>query len=35
VLPVGTQVQGQFWYLDPADPVGVGLSDAIEFTVEP
>jgi len=35
LLPVGAQAWGQFWYLDPLDPVGVGLSDAIEFTVGP
>ena len=35
LLPVGTQVFGQFWYTDPVDPTGVGLSDAIEFSVGP
>ncbi len=35
LLPVGTQAWGQFWYLDPLDPFGVGLSNAIEFTVGP
>ena len=34
---VGTQVYGQWWYRDPQHPdgTGVGLSNAIEFTVCP
>jgi len=34
-LAVGVQVNGQYWYRDPASPSTTGLTDAIEFTVRP
>jgi len=30
----GSQVNGQYWYRDPSDPFGVGLTDAVQFFVE-
>lgn len=34
-LVAGTQVHGQFWFRDPGDPTGPGLSNAIEFVILP
>ena len=34
-LVAGQQVNGQYWFRDPADPFGTGLSNAIEFTIQP
>ncbi len=34
-LQPGAQVYGQYWFRDPPDTFGVGLSDAIQFTIAP
>ena len=36
-LTAGTTIYGQYWYRDPADPsgFGTGLTDALQFTIEP
>ena len=34
-LVPGVQVNGQYWYRDPQSPSTTGLTDAIEFTIEP
>jgi len=34
-LQLGLQVNGQFWYRDPGDSLGVGLTNAVEFFVGP
>ena len=34
-LTAGTMVNGQYWFRDPPDLFGIGLSDAIEFSVCP
>ena len=34
-LAPGALVDGQFWYRDPADSIGIGLTEAIEFVVQP
>ena len=34
-LTVGVQVNGQYWYRDPASPSTTGLTDAIEFVIGP
>lgn len=33
VLVPGQQVWAQYWFRDPGDPFGTGLSDALEFTL--
>ncbi|HVS17695.1 MAG TPA: hypothetical protein VMT18_03760 [Planctomycetota bacterium] len=35
LLVPGVEVGAQYWYRDPADPFGSGLSDAIQFAVCP
>ena len=35
LLVLGTPVYAQFWYRDPDDAVGIGLSDAVAFEVCP
>ena len=34
-IGAGSQVNAQYWYRDPGDPVGMGLTDAAEFWVGP
>ncbi len=34
-LQLGTTVNGQWWYRDPASPSTTGLSDALEFEIRP
>ncbi len=34
-LQAGVEVYGQYWFRDPPDTFGVGLSDAIHFTIAP
>jgi hypothetical protein len=34
-LTAGVDVDGQYWYRDPADPFRTGLSNGVEFTVVP
>ena len=35
VLGPGTKVHGQFWFRDPGDALGVGLTNAVTFTLCP
>lgn len=35
LIGAGAQVNAQYWYRDPGDPVGMGLTDAAEFWVGP
>ena len=34
-LVTGAQVNAQFWYRDNADAFGIGLSNALGFSIEP
>jgi hypothetical protein len=34
-LTAGVDVDGQYWYRDPADPFRTGLSNGVEFTIVP
>ena len=35
LVNAGSLVNGQYWFHDTADPFGLGLTQAIEFTVGP
>jgi hypothetical protein len=37
LLLAGKTVNGQYWFRDPQDPAGfgTGLTDALEFTIQP
>jgi len=35
LLGAGSTVYAQYWYRDPLSPGGVGLTDALSFTVHP
>lgn len=34
-LAQGVTVHGQYWFRDAGDPFGSGLSDGIEFLIQP